>query len=257
VRLTAQNLVTSGALSAEAAEFVKACVIGRKNILVSGGTGSGKTTLLNVLSAFIPSDERIVTVEDSAELKLAQEHVVTLETKVANIEGKGGYSIRDLVRNALRMRPDRILVGECRGAETLDMLQAMNTGHAGSMTTAHANSPQDCLLRLEVMAMQAAEGLTVQSIREQIAAALDLVVQVQRVREPDTGRVRREVTSIAEVIGIDERDGTVRTREIMGRIGGALAFTGYLPSFLDELVENDLLDLDGMFAAPEPARETA
>jgi pilus assembly protein CpaF len=229
---------------------LRAMVMSRLNLLISGGTGSGKTTLLNCLSSFIPENERIITIEDSAELRLQQPHVVRLETRPPNIEGRGEVTQRDLVRNALRMRPDRILVGECRGAETLDMLQAMNTGHAGSMTTAHANTPQDCLLRLEVMAMQAGAGITIQSLREQMAAALDLIVQVERAKDPETGQMRRLVTSITEVIGLDERDGTVRTFEILGRIGGKLAFTGYLPSFLDELVDNDLLDLDALFARP-------
>ena len=175
--LSVENLKQFGSLSDDMAEFLEAAVRGKLNILVSGGTGSGKTTLLNVLSAFIPSNERIVTIEDAAELRLMQEHVVTLESRPANLEGNGAITIRDLVRNALRMRPDRIIVGEVRGGETLDMLQAMNTGHEGSITTAHANSARDCLARIETMVMMAGMDLPVSAIRQQVAGAIDLIVQ--------------------------------------------------------------------------------
>ena len=178
-RLTMDDLVEMGSISKAAAMFLRACVIDRRNILVSGGTGTGKTTMLNVLSSFIPFKERIITIEDTTELRLHQEHVVTLETKPPNIEGAGEYTIRDLVRNALRMRPDRVLVGECRGPEALDMIQAMNTGHDGSMTTVHANSAREVIERLEVLVLMAAE-LPVSSIHRQVSSALDLIVHISR-----------------------------------------------------------------------------
>ena len=181
--LSIDNLVGFGTLSEEMAEFLEACIRARLNIIVSGGTGSGKTTTLNVLSSFIPNDERIVTIEDAAELRLQQQHVVTLESRPANLEGRGAITIRDLVRNALRMRPDRIIVGEVRSGEALDMLQAMNTGHDGSLTTGHANSPRDILSRLETMVMMAGMDLPVRAIREQIASALDLVIQQSRIQD--------------------------------------------------------------------------
>ncbi len=187
-----------GSLSQEMAGFLEAAVRGKLNILVSGGTGSGKTTLLNVLSAFIPSNERIVTIEDAAELRLLQEHVVSLESRPANLEGTGAITIRDLVRNALRMRPDRIIVGEVRGGETLDMLQAMNTGHEGSITTAHANSARDCLTRLETMVMMSGMELPSSAIRQQVAGAIDLIVQQARLRDGT-----RKITSISEVTGME------------------------------------------------------
>ena len=192
--LSIDNLVGFGSLSEEMAEFLQACVKARLNIMVSGGTGSGKTTTLNVLSSFIPDDERIVTIEDAAELRLQQQHVVTLESRPANLEGKGAITIRDLVRNALRMRPDRIIVGEVRSGEALDMLQAMNTGHDGSLTTGHANSPRDILSRLETMVMMAGMDLPVRAIREQIASALDLVIQQSRIQDGS-----RKITYITEV----------------------------------------------------------
>lgn len=196
--LTIENLMGFGSLSPEMAGFLEAGVRGKLNILVSGGTGSGKTTLLNVLSAFIPHDERIVTIEDAAELKLMQEHVVSLESRPANLEGIGAITIRDLVRNALRMRPDRIVVGEVRGGETLDMLQAMNTGHDGSLTTAHANSARDALARIETMVMMAGMDLPVTAIRQQVSGALDLVVQQARLRDGS-----RKITSICEITGME------------------------------------------------------
>lgn len=196
--LTINDLRNFNSLSGEMAGFLEAAVKGRLNILVSGGTGSGKTTLLNVLSAFIPSNERIVTIEDAAELKLLQEHVVSLESRPANLEGNGAITIRDLVRNALRMRPDRIIVGEVRGGETLDMLQAMNTGHDGSITTAHANSARDCLARLETMVMMSGMDFPVTAIRQQISGAIDLIVQQARLRDGT-----RKIISICEVSGME------------------------------------------------------
>ncbi len=192
--LSIDNLVGFGTLSEEMAEFLEACVKARLNIMVSGGTGSGKTTTLNVLSSFIPDEERIVTIEDAAELRLQQQHVVTLESRPANLEGRGAITIRDLVRNALRMRPDRIIVGEVRSGEALDMLQAMNTGHDGSLTTGHANSPRDILSRLETMVMMAGMELPVRAIREQIASALDLIIQQSRIQDGS-----RKITYITEV----------------------------------------------------------
>src|SRR5438034_6416171 len=179
-------------------ESLRACVEARLNVFVSGGTGSGKTTTLNVLSSFIPNDERIVTIEDAAELQLRQEHVVTLESRPPNIEGEGAIPIRELVRNTLRMRPDRIIVGECRGAEALDMLQAMNTGHDGSMTTIHANSPRDCVSRLETLVMFAGLDLPSRAIREQIASAIQVIVQLTRLSDGS-----RKVTAVTEVTGIE------------------------------------------------------
>ena len=192
--LSIDNLVGFGTLSEEMAEFLEACVKARLNIMVSGGTGSGKTTTLNVLSSFIPDKERIVTIEDAAELRLQQQHVVTLESRPPNLEGRGAITIRDLVRNALRMRPDRIIVGEVRSGEALDMLQAMNTGHDGSLTTGHANSPRDILSRLETMVMMAGMDLPVRAIREQIASALDLIIQQSRIQDGS-----RKITYITEV----------------------------------------------------------
>ena len=205
--LTIENLMGFGSLSPEMAGFLEAGVRGKLNILVSGGTGSGKTTLLNVLSAFIPHDERIVTIEDAAELKLMQDHVVSLESRPANLEGTGAITIRDLVKNALRMRPDRIVVGEVRGGETLDMLQAMNTGHDGSLTTAHANSARDALARIETMVMMSGMELPVTAIRQQCAGALDLIVQQARLRDGS-----RKITSICEVTGMEGN--TITMQEI-------------------------------------------
>jgi len=195
---TVDNLIEFGTLTQEMATFIKACVRGRMNVVISGGTGSGKTTTLNVLSGWIPDDERIITIEDSAELQLHQEHVVTLESRPANIEGRGHIGIRELVINCLRMRPDRIVVGECRGGEALDMLQAMNTGHDGSLTTVHANSPADALSRLETMVLMAGTDLPSRAIREQIAAAVDIIVQQARLRDGS-----RRVIAISEVCGFD------------------------------------------------------
>ncbi|MGC1183618.1 MAG: CpaF family protein [Candidatus Dormiibacterota bacterium] len=195
---TVEDLINFGTLTAEMAAFIRACVRARLNVLISGGTGSGKTTTLNVLSGWIPDDERIITIEDAAELQLRQDHVVTLESRPANIEGRGRVSIRDLVINSLRMRPDRIVVGECRGGEALDMLQAMNTGHDGSLTTVHANTPADALTRLETMTLMAGTDLPSRAIREQIASAIHLVVQQARLRDGT-----RRVVAISEVRGFD------------------------------------------------------
>jgi len=235
--LTIDDLVRFGSMSAETAEFLKACVIARLNIVVSGGTGSGKTTLLNVLSSFIPSDERIITVENAAELQLHQEHVVTLESRPPNIEGKGEVTIQDLVINTLRMRPDRVVVGECRGGETLDMLQAMNTGHDGSLTTAHANSPRDMLSRLETMCLMAGMDLPVRAIREQIASAVDLIIQQSRLRDGS-----RKVVNVTEVQGM-EGDVVVMSDIFSfeqqgmenGKIIGRLKPTGIRPKFYERI----------------------
>ena len=227
------------------ARFLTRSVTVRKNIVISGGTGSGKTTLLNVLSASIPEDERIVTIEDAAELRLPQPHVVSLESRPPNMEGKGEITIRDLVKNALRMRPDRIIVGECRGGEALDMLQAMNTGHEGSMTTMHANSPREALLRLETLCLMAGLSLPSRAIREQMAQSIHLVLQQTRLSDGS-----RRITSISEVAGLDD-DGEIRVREIFhfartgtgpkGEVQGEFRMTGYLPSFLDEFISHGLV----------------
>lgn len=237
--LTIDDLVRFGSMSQETAEFLRACVVARLNIVVSGGTGSGKTTLLNVLSSFIPDDERIITVENAAELQLLQDHVVTLESRPPNIEGKGEVSIRDLVINTLRMRPDRIVVGECRGGETLDMLQAMNTGHDGSLTTAHANSPRDMIARLETMCLMAGMELPVRAIREQIASAVDLIVQQARLRDGS-----RKVINVTEVQGMEGdvvvlSDIFVFEQQGMenGRIIGRLKPTGIRPKFYERIEE--------------------
>ena len=234
--LTVEDLIGFGTLNKPMAIFLELCVKGRKNIIISGGTGSGKTTLLNVLSSFIPENERIITIEDAAELRLPQKHVVSLESKPPNVEGKGEITIRDLVKNALRMRPDRIIVGECRGGEALDMLQAMNTGHAGSMTTGHANSPDDILRRLETMVLMSGMELPIRAIRDQIASAIDIIVQQQRLSDGS-----RKITSITEVLGVDD-DYNIVTEEIFkfeqvgidreGKVLGKHTATGYLPSFL-------------------------
>ena len=244
-RLLIDDLVRNNALTRTVAEFLRAAVIDRRNILISGGTGTGKTTLLNCLSDFIPDKERIVTIEDTAELQIKREHVVRLETKQANVEGTGEYTIRDLVRNALRMRPDRVVVGECRGAEALDMLQAMNTGHDGSLTTIHANSATDVILRLEVL-VQMAAALPITSIRRQIAAAIDLVVQLTRLRDG-----RRVVSQITEFVEYDSDIQQIRTRDIFAlqecNSRHELRPTGQLPSFMPRLIDLNLIDLDSFY----------
>jgi len=253
-RLQVEDLIAFGSLTPPVAEFLRACVQARLNILVSGGTGSGKTTLLNVLSSFIPATERIVTIEDSAELQLHQRHVVTLEARPADPDGSGRVAIRDLVINALRMRPDRIVVGECRGGEALDMLQAMNTGHDGSLTTLHANSPRDALSRLETMALMAGMELPVRVIREQIASAVDLIVQQARLRDGS-----RKVVSVTEVQGME--GDVVVLQDIFtfreegldegGQVRGQLRPTGARPRFMARLENAGVhLGLD-VFATPE------
>lgn len=240
--ITAKQLVEWGSLSPKMLNFLEASVKGKLNIIVSGGTGSGKTTLLNVLSSYIPSDERIVTIEDSAEVQLHQDHVVTLESRPANIEGKGAITIRDLVVNALRMRPDRIIVGEVRSKETLDMLQAMNTGHDGSLTTTHANSPRDAVSRLETMVMMGGVELPSKAIRDQIASAIDLIVQQSRLRDGT-----RKVVSVTEVTGMEGN--VVQMQDIFkyehtgetgvdGKFIGDFVATGIIPNALEKIREN-------------------
>ncbi len=235
--ITVDQLIQFGSISAEAVQFLKACVEARLNILISGGTGSGKTTLLNVMSGFIPGDERIITIENAAELQLRQEHVVTLESRPPNIEGRGEITIRDLVINSLRMRPERIIVGECRGGETLDMLQAMNTGHDGSMTTAHANSPRDAISRVETMCLMAGMELPVRAIREQVSSAVDLICQQERMRDGT-----RKVTGITELSGMEGDVITMtdifvfeQTGMENGKIVGRLRPTGLRPKFMDKI----------------------
>ncbi len=233
---TVDDLIRFGTMTPEIAKFLEACVKARLNIIVSGGTGSGKTTTLNVLSSFIPEDERIITIENAAELQLHQEHVVTLESRPPNIEGKGEITIRDLVINALRMRPERIIVGECRGGEALDMLQAMNTGHDGSLTTLHSNSPRDTLSRLETMVLMAGMELPVRAIREQIASAVDLIVHQERLRDGT-----RKIVSITEVQGM-EGDVIVlqdifvfeKTGIRDGKVIGEFKATGVRPKFIEK-----------------------
>ncbi|MBP2656040.1 MAG: type secretion system protein [Firmicutes bacterium] len=236
--LAISDMVNYGSLTAEMADFLKACVLGKLNIMVAGGTGSGKTTTLNALSSFIPYDERIVTIEDAAELQLRQDHVVILETRAPNIEGKGAITIRDLVKNSLRMRPDRIVIGEVRGGEALDMLQAMNTGHEGSLTTAHANTPRDAVSRLETMVLMAGMELPVRAIREQISSAIDLIVQQSRLRDGS-----RRITHLTEVQGM-ESDVVVmqdiftfvqKGKDENNKIIGEFKATGIRPKFLDKL----------------------
>ena len=249
--LTIDNLVSFDSLTQRMADFLVRSVRIRKNIVISGGTGSGKTTLLNVLSAAIPSRERVVTIEDAAELRLEQPHVVSLETRPANMEGKGEYSIRDLVKNALRMRPDRIVVGECRGGEALDMLQAMNTGHEGSMTTTHANSPREAMSRLETLCLMAGLDLPSRAIREQISGSVHLVVQQSRFSDGS-----RRISAITEINGLDD-DGQFVLNDIFsfhrlgtgpdGKIEGEYRASGYLPSFIDEFITHGLIRDGGQY----------
>jgi pilus assembly protein CpaF len=259
-KLVSDDLLRFGSASPAMVEFMRICVVHRKNVLISGGTGSGKTTLLNILSNFIPEDERIVTIEDAAELQLHHPNIVSLEARPANIEGKGQVAIRDLVRNSLRMRPDRIVVGECRGGESLDMLQAMNTGHDGSLTTAHANSPRDMLARLEVMVLMAGMDLPVTAIREQVASAIDIIVQQTRF---SCGT--RKVTNIVEVTGVES--GKIQLQQVFsfvqtgigadGKTKGHFRGHGFVPEFYEELAAVGVpLDLtvfdDGMPADSQP-----
>jgi pilus assembly protein CpaF len=237
IPITIEQLIQFGSITPEAIQFLKACVESRLNIVISGGTGSGKTTFLNILSQFIPGDERIVTIENAAELQLRQEHVVTLESRPPNIEGKGEVTIRDLVVNSLRMRPDRIIVGEIRDEAALDMLQAMNTGHDGSMTTAHSNSPRDTLARIETMTMMAGMELPVRAIREQISSAIDLVIHQERLRDGT-----RKIVNITEVSGM-EGDVITMTDVFLfeqsgyenGKVVGRLRPTGLRPKFMDKI----------------------
>jgi len=250
----AADLVGFGTLDERSVRFLRACIEGRLNIVVSGGTGSGKTTLLNVLSSFIPNDERIVTVEDAKELQLHQRHVLCMETRPPNVERTGEVTIRDLVRNSLRMRPDRIVVGECRGGEALDMLQAMNTGHDGSMTTVHANSPRDALSRIETLTLMAGFDLPVRAIREQVAAAVDLIVQLSRLRDGT-----RRVTHITEVDGMEGDKITLQDIYLFdfnagvnehGKHQGILEPTGVRPSFAEKLEATGQVVGSAMFGAP-------
>lgn len=239
--LQVEDLIEFNSLSFQMAAFLKACVVGRTNMMVSGGTGSGKTTLLNVLSSFIPATERIVTIEDAAELQLMQDHVVTLEARPENVEGKGEVAIRDLVKNSLRMRPDRIIVGEVRSGEALDMLQAMNTGHDGSLATGHANSPRDLVARLETMVMMAGMDLPIKAIREQIASAIDIIVQQTRLRDGS-----RKIIAISELTGME--GDTVTLQDIFvfksegydskGKIKGKFVPTGIRPHVIETLQDN-------------------
>jgi pilus assembly protein CpaF len=241
---TAADLITFGTLTPRTADFLAACVRGRLNILVSGGTGAGKTTTLNVLSSFIPTDERIITIEDAAELQMHQDHVLRLESRPSNIEGKGEVAIRDLVKNSLRMRPDRIVVGEIRDAAALDMLQAMNTGHDGSISTLHANSPRDALARLETMVMMAGMDLPVRAIREQVSSAVDLVVQQTRLRDgsrrityiTEVGRMEGDIVTMQDVFVFDYSAGF----DEEGRSRGTLRSTGLRPTFLDKLAQHNI-----------------
>jgi pilus assembly protein CpaF len=235
---TDQDMIRFGTFTPSMAEFFRLCVLLRKNIVVSGGTGSGKTTLLNVLSSYVPDSDRIVTIEDAAELRLDQEHIVRLEARPPNIEGKGAVAIRDLVRNALRMRPDRIIVGECRGSEALDMLQAMNTGHDGSLTTVHANSPRDVISRLETMVMMAGMDLPVRAIREQVASAIHLVVHESRFSDGT-----RKVSKVTEICGLESDHITMQDIfeyvqsgiDAEGRVIGQFRPTGAVPTFIEEI----------------------
>lgn len=249
--LTVGDLIKFNSVSPKMMSFLEACVKGRLNIIVSGGTGSGKTTLLSILSGFIPENERIVTIEDAAELQLRQDHVVTLESRPANIEGAGAVTIRDLVRNSLRMRPDRIVVGEVRSGETLDMLQAMNTGHDGSLTTAHANTPRDLVSRLETMVLMSGMEIPVKAIREQIASAIDLIVHQSRLKDGS-----RKITNITEVVGME--GDTITLQDIyvynpeginsMGMLKGNFLATGIRPGFSEKLAGSGILVRDEWFS---------
>jgi pilus assembly protein CpaF len=235
--ITADQLIEWGTITPEAVEFLKACVIARINMIISGGTGSGKTTMLNIISQYIPGDERIITIENAAELQLRQEHVITLESRPPNIEGRGEVTIQNLVVNSLRMRPDRIIVGEIREKEALDMLQAMNTGHEGSMTTAHSNSPRDTLARIETMTLMSGVELPIRAIREQISSALELVCHLERLRDGT-----RKLTHIAEIQGMEGDVITMTDIFIFeqtgfedGKVIGRLRPTGLRPRFIDKI----------------------
>jgi pilus assembly protein CpaF len=246
---TMNDLISFGSITAEAAQFLAACVKGKLNVLISGGTGTGKTTTLNAMSAFVPNDERIVTIEDAAELQLQQEHVITLESRPPNIEGTGEIRIRELVRNALRMRPDRIIVGEVRGAETLDMLQAMNTGHEGSLTTIHANSPRDALSRLETLVLTAGVDLPLRAIREQIASAFDLLVQISRLVDgsrrithvTEVLRMEADVITLQDIFIAKPPDESSSSAGKTTRLLSPLDKSGLKPNFLDKMAANGVM----------------
>jgi len=252
--LTIEDLVSNNSVSREVADFLEGCVRGKLNILVSGGTGTGKTTLLNIVSSFIPSDERIVTVEDAVELRLHQDHVIRLESRPPNIEGKGAIAIRDLVRNALRMRPDRIIVGEVRSGEALDMLQAMNTGHEGSLSTLHANAPRDALSRLETMVLMGGIELPIRAIREQIASAIDLIIQISRLRDGT-----RRITKVSEVNGLEGEIITLTDlfefdmgagMDDQGKFLGKLKANGLRPQFGERLEDQGISFPSDLFIGP-------
>lgn len=247
--LKIQDLIEFNSLSMKMAQFLEACVKGRLNMIVSGGTGSGKTTLLNVLSSFIPDDERIITIEDAAELQLDQQHVLTLESRAANLEGSGAVAIRDLVRNSLRMRPDRIVVGEVRGGEALDMLQAMNTGHDGSLTTAHANSPRDVLSRLETMVLMAGMQLPVNAIRQQIIGAMDIIVHQSRMRDGS-----RKIVSISEINGMEGDIITMQEIFRYDKITGHFSASGIRPMCCEQLAGNAVPVNESWFTNMEKGR---
>jgi Flp pilus assembly CpaF family ATPase len=251
-RIEAKDLVQFGSMTDEIADFLRSCVEAKLNIVVSGGTGSGKTTLLNVLSNFIPVTERIITVEDSAELQLGQDHVVRLETRPKNIEGEGEVSIRDLIKSCLRMRPDRIVVGECRGGEALDMLQAKNTGHSGSLTTLHSNNPRECLARLETLVMMSGLNLPAKAIKENIASAVNIIIQQSRLSDGT-----RKITHITEVTGMQgdvvslqdifvyRQEGIDKRRKVVGRF----VPTGFIPKFVEEMEQKGMKVSRQLFAA--------
>jgi pilus assembly protein CpaF len=258
--LTIEDLIAFGSLTEKTAEFLEACVKGRLNIIVTGGTGSGKTTTLNVLSSFIPETERIVTIEDAAELQLRQKHVLRLESRPANIEGRGEVSIRDLVRNSLRMRPDRIVVGEARSGEALDMLQAMNTGHDGSLSTIHCNSPRDALARLETMVLMSGMELPIRAIREQVSAAVDLIIHMARLNDgsrrvtqiTEVDGMENEIISMQDIFAFDFSMGIDETGRYLGRIKA----TGIRPMFTGKLTEHGI-DLPAAvfeYEPPQPVR---
>ncbi len=256
--LQVDDLIRFGSINAHAARFLQACVVGHLNVIISGGTGTGKTTMLNVLSSFIPPDERIVTVEDAKELQLNQDHVLSMEARPPNIEGRGEVTIRDLVKNCLRMRPDRIVIGECRSGEALDMLQAMNTGHDGSLTTLHANSPRDALARLETLVLMAGFDLPVRAIREQVSSAIDVIVQIARLRDGS-----RRITHISEVQGMEGDVITLQDIFIFdysagvdehGRFRGQLKATGVRPRFTEKLADQGIRLGPEVFAAETGAK---